>query len=207
MFGISVFVNALPAKAVLEGDPELLRMTVMAQKNNVERIATWQGYSNVEDIREDSKGIMIREESAYSFVYSREHEATRWEWKGQNRYVREGLVIGGVTVMEDWDTDWANEMRKGDAFYKYDLARTTKEGKKLGALAITSSNKAEVGVYSYSFDPMWYLKGRATVGVDDLAEMLMVFDCYRENLSVPMTSLTPTNYPVDQSSVYSTEYC
>jgi len=42
---VIVMSAVLPAKAVLEGDPELLRMTAMAQKDNRGRIDTWQGSS------------------------------------------------------------------------------------------------------------------------------------------------------------------
>jgi hypothetical protein len=173
--GVIVMYLSLPAVGEFEGDPELLKMAAMALKDNVQRIATWQGSSLVEQTYEDQEGITIRESSAFRFIFSREQEATRWEWNGQKRYVREGLTRGGTPVSSGWTLNWAHEMRKGDAFYKYDLGRTTQQGERRGTLVVWPATRAERDVYSYSFDPMWYLNGRATVDTDDLARLIMFF--------------------------------
>jgi hypothetical protein len=173
--GVVVISLALPAAGVIEGDLELLKMTALAQRDNVQRISTWQGSSSVESSHEDAQGVSWREQSTFHFVFSRAHEATRWEWKGQSRYVRPGLTVGDKLVDPNWPWSWTNEMRKGDAFYKYWLGRITKEGQRAGTLVIWPSREAEKGIFSYSFDPMWYLKGRITAGADDLAALLMEY--------------------------------
>ncbi len=175
LIGAILVSLALPAAGTFEDDVELLKVTALAQRDNIKRIATWEGSSSVEESNEDAKGVTIREASVFHFIYSRDHQATRWEWRGQSRYVRKGLTVGGRPVDPNWWSNWANEMRKGDGFYKYELGRITKEGQKGGTLVIWPSRKAEEGVYAYSFDPMWYLKGRVTAGADDLADLLMEY--------------------------------
>ncbi len=170
---VIVMSAVLPAKAVLEGDPELLRMTAMAQKNNRERIDTWQGSSQVEVIYEDSNGVTLHEKSLSDFVFGRQQEATRWKWNLEERYIREE----GQLVLDDsaWTKEISNKMTKKDAFYVCEPAFTTKEGERRNTLVIWPVRKARRKVYSYSFDPMWYLTGPMTAGGDDLTEMLMAF--------------------------------
>jgi hypothetical protein len=166
---------AAPAAGVFEGDAELLKLTALAQRDNIRKIATWEGSSSVEESSGDANGVTIRETSAFHFIYSRDHQATRWEWKGQSRYVRPGLTVGGRLVDPNWWSNWANEMRKGDSFYVYTQNRIRNDGQKQASLVIWPSRKAREGVHSYSFDPMWYLNGRVTAGADDLADLLMEY--------------------------------
>lgn len=169
-----IISTVLPAKALLKGDPNLLKMTEMAQKNNTERIETWQGSSQVEVIYEDSNGVMLKEIHKYDFLFSNKEEATRWKCIVQERYVRKEDKL--TLDDSDWIKDVTNEMRKDDAFYVCKPGYITKEGEKGNTLVILPSNRAEEGVYSYSFDPMWYLKGPITTGdVDDLEKTLMFF--------------------------------
>lgn len=171
LFGMGVLVvPSASDETVFRGDTELLRTLAKAQRDNAGRISTWQGSSRVEVTRTDPNGIMMRDVSAYHFIYAREHNATRWSWTPEDRYTRiEGKLV--ATPLED---EKQNEMRKGDAFYTYNLGVTTNEGEKRGALVIWPAQKAEVGAYSTSFDPMWYLKGKWT-GWDDMATGLMEY--------------------------------
>ncbi len=171
MFSIVTTMSlTLPVMAaVLEGDINLFQLTAMSQKNNTERIDTWQGGAQVETIREHSDGFMQREKSLYDFLFSIKQDATRWKWTGQERYIRE--KFNEEEISKHWENDWASEMRKDDAFYKYD------QGDKSNDLVIWPREKAEDGLYSYSFDPMWYLKGPMTLAPapNDLAGMLMFY--------------------------------
>ncbi len=164
----------LPAEALLEGDPELLRMTAMAIKDNIGRIGSWQGYSQVESIHEDTNGIIQQEKSLYEFIYSRKENATRWKWTGQERYIRKDGE-DQLSSMNWVVYDTKSEMRKGEGFYVCTPDYITNEEEKQNSLVIYPKEKSEQGVYSYSFDPMWYLEGRVAVDVDDLSEMLMIF--------------------------------
>jgi len=167
--GIIIFA-APPAWALLEGDPELLRITAKAQTENRNRIESWQGQAQVETSREDANGVMHLERSLYDFVFSRKHDATKWKWTGQKRYIREDLLTGEDPPSENWPHNIKTEMRKGNAFYVCppDLRAEN-------ALVIWPREKSQDGVYSYSFDPMWYLTGKMTVDLDDLPEMLLIF--------------------------------
>jgi hypothetical protein len=170
-FGMGLLVvPSASAEPVFRGDIELFRALAMAQRDNAERISSWQGSSRVEVTRSDPNGILLRDTSAYHFIYAREHNATRWNWTPEDRYTRKG----GKLVADPLEDKKLNEMRKGDAFYKYDLGVETKEGEKRGALVIWPVQKAEEGAYSYSFDPMWYLTGEWT-GWDDMATGLMEY--------------------------------
>lgn len=172
-FFIIVFMS-LPVEAILEGDPELLRMTARAMKDNIGRVGSWQGRSQVESIHEDAIGIIQQEKSLYEFIYSRKEEATRWKWTGQERYIRKDEEAKLSPI--NWPAyDTKSEMRKGEGFYICASDYITNEREKQNSLVILPKEKAEEGVYSYSFDPMWYLKGRVADDTDDLSEMLMFF--------------------------------
>lgn len=173
-FGIGVLVaTSLRAKAGFRGDPELFRVLAMAQRNNAERISSWQGSSRVEVTRADPSGLLLRDVSAYHFIYAREHDATRWNWTPGDRYAR----VEGRLVRDLLPDKQQSEMRKGDAFYKYNLGVELEDVEKRGTLVIWPERKAEEGVYSYSFDPMWYLTGEVT-SWDDMATGLMEY--YRQ---------------------------
>jgi hypothetical protein len=166
-FGDLVTPSATVAPA-FKGDIELFRTLAMAQRGNAERISTWQGSSRVEVTKADPNGVFMRYVSAYHFVHACEHNATRWHWTPEGHYLREG----GKLVAKPEEDKKQSEMRKDDAFYKYNLGFRTMEGKKRGTLVIWPVEKAEEGAYSYSFDPMWYLSGEMT-GWNDMAAGLM----------------------------------
>lgn len=176
-FSVLTLCMGLSAQAAIEGDRELLWAVATALENNIQSIETWQGSSHVESVREDLTGLMTREGNAFHFVYSRQHKATRWEWKSVSRYIRPRIHTDAAlpSDTEPLSIAWANEMRKADAFYRYHLGRRLTDGERGGTLAIMPAAKAEEGVYSHSFDPMWYLNGEAAVGVADLAEFLHAF--------------------------------
>jgi hypothetical protein len=170
-----IIFAAPPAWALLEGDPELLRITAKAQTENRDRIESWQGQAQVETSREDVNGVMHREKSLYDFVFSRKYDATKWKWTGQERYIREDLLNGEDPPSENWQYNTTTEMRKGNAFYVCAPHVITYEGERQNTLVIWPREKSQDGVYSYSFDPMWYLTGKMTAGGDDLPEMLLIF--------------------------------
>lgn len=170
-FGIGVLVaSSARPEPVFRGDTELFRKLAMAQRDNAERISSWQGSSRLEVTRADPNGILLLSNSAYHFIHAREHNATRWNWTPEDRYMREE----GKLVAAPLQDKKLNEMRKGDSFYKYNLGVETMEGEKRGSLVIWPVQKAEEGVYSTSFDPMWYLTGEVT-GWDDMATGLMEY--------------------------------
>ena len=170
-FRIGVLVApSARAEPVFRGDIELFRALAMVQRDNAERISSWQGSSRMEVTEADPNGILYLSNSSYNFIYAREHNATRWNWTPEDRYRREG----GKLVAAPLQDKKLNEMRKGDAFYKYNLGFETLEGEKRGTLVIWPVQKAEEGVYSTSFDPMWYLTGEVT-GWDDMATELMEY--------------------------------
>ena len=165
-----LIVPSTKAETPFSGDIELFKVLATAQRDNAERISSWQGSSRVEATRTDPNGIVYHDISVNHFIYGREHNATRWNWTPVDRHTRiEGKLV--ATPLED---NKQNEMRKGDAFYTYNLGVTTKEGEKRGALVIWPVYQAEEGVFSSSFDPMWYLTGEWT-GSDDLPTRLMKF--------------------------------
>ncbi len=168
--GVIIISAALPAWALLEGDPELLRITAKAQTENRNRIESWQGQAQVETSREDANGVMHLERSLYDFVFSSKHDATKWKWTGQKRYIREDLLTGENPPSENWGYNIKTEMRKGNAFYVCPPGFMHEN-----ALVIWPREKSQEGAYSYSFDPMWYLTGSMTAGSDDISEMLLIF--------------------------------
>ena len=171
LFGIFVLAGpSASAELGFRGDIELFKTLAMAQRDNAGRISSWQGSSRVEVIRADPNGILLQDVSSHHFIYSREHNATRWNLTPEDRYVREG----GELVARPFQDKKLSEMRKGDAFYKFNLGIETREGEKRGTLVIWPVQKAEEGVFSYSFDPMWYLTGEVT-GWDDMANRLMEY--------------------------------
>lgn len=167
---VIVISAALPVWALLEGDPELLRITAKAQTENRNGIESWQGQAQVETSREDANGVMHLERSLYDFVFSRRQDATKWKWTGQKRYIREDLLTGEDPPSENWGYNIKTEMRKGNAFYVCPPGFMDEN-----ALVIWPREKSQEGAYSYSFDPMWYLTGKMTAGSDDLPEMLLIF--------------------------------
>ncbi len=170
-FGVGVIASPSAAdEPAFKGDVELFRVLAMAQRDNTERISSWQGSSRVQVTRADPNAMLLRETGVFDFVHAREHNATRWHWTPEERYRREG----GELVAKPEEDLKLSEMRKSDAFYKYDLATKTREGERRGALVIWPVDKAEEGVYSYSFDPMWYLSGEMA-GRDNMAAELMKY--------------------------------
>jgi len=183
LFGTFVLAaTSAGAEPVFRGDTELLRMLATAQRDNAGRISSWQGSSRVEVIRADPNGVLLQDAGEHHFLYSREHNATRWNWTPGDRHRREE----GKLVADPLPDKKESEMRKGDAFYKYNLGIETREGERRGALVIWPVQKAEEGVFSYSFDPMWYLTGEVT-GWDDMANGLMEY--YRMANDPNFTSL------------------
>jgi hypothetical protein len=63
-------------------------------------------------------------------------------------------------------------------------------------LVIWPSDKSRVGVYSYGFDPMWYLNGEATVDIDDLADLLMTY--YKEASNPSLLSESQSTFKISR---------
>ncbi len=173
IFGVIIIFFAFPARALFEGDPELLRITAKAEIDNRSRIESWQGQAQVETSREDANGVLTREKSLFDFVFSRKDDATKWKWMGQERYIREDLLNSEDPPSENWAYNTTTEMRKGNAFYVCAPDIITPEGERQNTLVIQPREKSQEGAYSYSFDPMWYLTGKMTIDLDDLPEMLL----------------------------------
>ncbi len=188
---VALFVPAhLPA--VVQGDTELLRLTAMAHKDNVERIRTWRGAARIDVAYEDEKGVTLDEKNSATFVYDSEQGATRWQWVVEERRNRQDGQLVPVTPqrisLEDGRLlpvadarEVSNEMKKGDAFYHCWPGVTTRAGEKKNTLVILPASEARKGAYSYSFDPMWYLTHRG----HDLTERLMFY--YREAANPDLT--------------------
>jgi hypothetical protein len=169
-FGIIIFCVP-PAHAGTKGDIELLRLVAAAHQANRAKIRTWQGRAQVEVVRADANGVIMRDKQTVDFLSDRSRGVTRWKWTHNERNVRKGLEIEGHpvpdTLLETFDA-----MTTRGGFYRNAPAITTREGQRLNTLVIRPPEKARSGSYSDCFDPMWYLTGHMTKCTDDLLERL-----------------------------------
>ena len=161
----------LPVRAGTKGDIELLRLVATAHQANRSKILTWRGRAHIEVINADANGIILRGKQTVDFISDRSRGVTRWKWTHNERYVREGLQIGGEPV-PDTLLETFSAMTTRGGFYRRAPAITTREGKRLSTVVIWPPEKARRGSYSDCFDPMWYLTGHMTKCLDDLVDRL-----------------------------------
>ena len=154
-----------------KGDIELLRLVATAHQANRARIRTWQGRAQIEIVRADANGVVMRDRQTVDFLSDRSRGVTRWKWTHNERYVRKGLEIEGHPVT-DTLLESISAMTTRGGFYRRAPAITTREGRRLSTLVIWPPEKARRGSYSDCFDPMWYLTGHMTKCLDDLVERL-----------------------------------
>jgi hypothetical protein len=170
-FGILILCIS-PTRGEPEGDVELLKLVAAAHQANRAKIRTWQGRAQVEVVRADANGVIMRDKQTVDFLSDRSRGVTRWKWKHDERYVRKGLEIEGHpvpdTLLETFDA-----MTTRGGFYRNAPAITTREGQRLNTFVIQPPEKARSGSYSDCFDPMWYLSGHMTKCTDDLLERLV----------------------------------
>jgi len=175
-----------PAKAGVEGDVELLKLTAMAHKDNRERICTWQGYVEIEQTYKDVNGVMLQQKAGTPFLLDRKQDAIRWKWIPEQRLARKQ---GQLVPDGEW-LETVSSMTKDDAFYNYSHAITTVMGQKLNTLVIWPRAKARRYSTAECFNPMWYLTGHMTKCTDDLAERLMFFYRQAKNPNFSDVSVT-----------------
>ena len=168
MFAVSVCAVS-PARAVLKGDAELLKLTATTHKDNRERIHTWQGSAQVEVTYKDANGLMLEQKVSVPFLFDNKQDAIRWKWISQQHLVRKQGQL--VSYRERLET--TNAMTKGDGFYNYAPRITKRDGERLSALVIWPRARARELSETDCFHPMWYLTGHMTKCTDDLAERLM----------------------------------
>lgn len=170
-FGVIIFC-VLPVRAGSKGDIELLRLVATAHQANRAGIDTWQGHAQIESTYADANGPVIQEKFSVDFLSDCRREVTRWTWTQDERYVREGLEIGGEpasrTVSEPFS---AMTTRMG--YYRRAPGITTREGKRLHTLVILPPERTRRSSYAGCFDPMWYLTGCMTKCLDDVVERLV----------------------------------
>ena len=171
LFGILVSC-VLPIRARSGGDIELLRLVATAHQANRAGIDTWQGHADIESTLADANGPILQERFSVDFLSDCRREVTRWTWTQEERYVREGVEIGGEpvsrTVLEPFS---AMTTRMG--FYRRAPSITTREGKRLHTLVIWPPERAHRSSYAGCFNPMWYLTGHMTKATDDLVKRLV----------------------------------
>jgi len=85
----------LPARAGSKEDIELPRLVATVHQANGSRIRTWQGWAQIEVIRSDANGVILRDKQTVDFISDCDRDATRWKWTHNERYVRKGLEIEG----------------------------------------------------------------------------------------------------------------
>jgi len=173
LVSLAIIVHgALPARDVSKGDIELLRLVAAAHQANRAGIDTWQGHAQIESTYADANGPIIQEKFSVDFLSDCRREVTRWTWTQDERYVREGLEIGGEpasrTVSEPFS---AMTTRMG--YYRRAPGITTREGKRLHTLVILPPERTRRSSYAGCFDPMWYLTGCMTKCMDDVVERLV----------------------------------
>ena len=150
-----------------KGDIELLRLVATAHQANRSKIRTWQGRAHIEVINADANGIIIKDKQTVDFISDRSRGVTRWKWTLNERYVREGLQIGGEPL-PDTLLETISAMITRGGFYRRAPAITTREGQRLSTIVIWPPERALRASNTDCFDPVWYLSGHMTKCTDDL---------------------------------------
>jgi hypothetical protein len=172
MSSLIIMVGIPPVRGALKGDIDLLRLVATAHQANRAAIDTWQGHAEIESTLADAKGPILQDKFSVEFLSDCRREVTRWTWTQNERYVREGVKMGGEpvskVVMEP-----INAMMTRMGYYRRAPSITTREGKRLCTLVIWPPERARRASQSECFNPMWYLTGQMTKATDDLVQRLV----------------------------------
>jgi hypothetical protein len=168
---------ALPCRAELQGDKELVLLVANGFKANFDSLTSWRGQASVQEASHDTKGRASDRKSTIEYAYDRDSGASRWSWRQMDGRVNGAFEPPYV----------ANGMVKDDRLYRMSIiAPGPRTHTAVCKVQPKPDGPLPVGGTNDEFHPLYHMK---QIGWDTYGTLMWYYQ-YADNPNLKHSSVS-----------------